>query len=71
MLGSPGTLGSLLKELLAGNMANGALGRSNFTFMNITANRADPLLHNNFLHDFKIFVFVVFLFFRLPLGKQC
>ena len=47
MLRSPGLLLSLQGELLAGNMAHRALSGGNITFMDITANRADPLLHNN------------------------
>ena len=46
MLGSPRLLLGLQGELLTGNMAHRALSGGNITFMNITTNRADPLLHN-------------------------
>ena len=46
MLGSPAHLALLLGELRAGDTALGALLGGHVTLMNITANRANPLLHS-------------------------
>ena len=57
MLGSPGLLLGLQGELFTGNMANRALCGGNIAFMNITANRTDPLLHNFYLHFVMKYLF--------------
>ena len=46
VLGSPRLLFLLLDELIAGDVAHGTLGRGIGTLVNVTADRADPLLHN-------------------------
>ena len=46
MLGGPGHVRALLLELRAGNAALGALLRGGISLVNITANGANPLLHN-------------------------
>jgi hypothetical protein len=46
MLGSQLHLADDLVELLSGDLADGALLGSSITLMNITANRANELLHN-------------------------
>ena len=50
MLGSPGLLLGLQGELITADVADRALGRGILAFVNITANRTDPLLHNRYLH---------------------
>ena len=49
VLGSPGTIAALQHELLLGSLADGAEVRGGIPFVNITANRADPLFHLFFL----------------------
>ena len=49
VLRRPGLLLRLQRELAAGDMAHRAFLRRRIAFMNITANRANPLFHNKIL----------------------
>ena len=49
VLGSPGLLRRLQDEFFTADVADRALGGGNITLVNVTANRTDPLLHNNYL----------------------
>ena len=67
MLGSPAQLTLLLGELGGGNTALGALLGGILTLINITADRADPLLHSK-CPPF-ILIFFESLFSSVPLGQ--
>ena len=56
VLGSPGLLLGLQGELLTADVAHRALGRGILAFMNVTANRTDPLFHSKFPPFYSAFI---------------
>ena len=67
VLRRPGLLLRLQRELAAGDMAHRALRRGRIAFMNVTANRANPLFHNKILHQIN---FSLCCFYYRPLRSS-
>ena len=51
VLGGPGLLLGLQGELVTADVTDRALGGGNIAFVNVTANRTYPLLHDRILHN--------------------